>query len=204
MADSIRPTTEYPSKQARDAQGVLLWAWTGISDDGASIFSAPDAETAMRLALGQVYANLMEAKDPNNLDDVADARADVRRAYDEGEILIHPVFEWVPVHPPFKGAFEWPEGEQEDKVEEARRRGRDKGQDAGRSALEAGLTHQDATEPEWLSGKWAGESINELIGDLFWRGEVDDEDELNDAIETAYEEAASEEFWRVLRSRNAS
>lgn len=47
------------------------------------------------------------------------------------------------------------------------------------------------TEPGWLSGEHAGESPNELLGDLLWPNNPD----KNEEIQQAYEEAARASFW---------
>lgn len=108
---------------------------------------------------------------------------------------------------------------QRERIAEATRRGKDAGQNAGSWIVDGNTT--DATkariaqgvddvdpevldainEPSWLSGEWAGESIQELLGDLLWEPEFnpktsdDDKHEgKNDEIETAYENAASLAF----------
>lgn len=48
------------------------------------------------------------------------------------------------------------------------------------------------TEPAWLSGEWAGESISELLPDL-----PEDEDRADEYM-AIYEEAASNAFWREV------
>ena len=50
-----------------------------------------------------------------------------------------------------------------------------------------------------LSGEWAGESIPELLGDLIY-GEEEDEDENYEAVTTAYEEAATEAYWDAIEA----
>lgn len=50
--------------------------------------------------------------------------------------------------------------------------------------------------PEWLSGEYAGQSIQELLGDLIDE-DAEDVGEQSEALCDAYEEAASDEFWSV-------
>lgn len=50
------------------------------------------------------------------------------------------------------------------------------------------------SEPDWLSGEHAGESINELLGDIIEEAKSCGYD-IEDEIMEAYEEGATNEFW---------
>lgn len=50
------------------------------------------------------------------------------------------------------------------------------------------------SEPEWLSGEWAGESISELLGDLLADVPEDEQDECLDE----YSQAAGDAFWHEI------
>lgn len=50
------------------------------------------------------------------------------------------------------------------------------------------------SEPSWLSGEHAGESINELLGDIIEEAKSYGYD-IEDEIMEAYEEGATNEFW---------
>ena len=77
-----------------------------------------------------------------------------------------------------------------------------RGEDAGVSAASYYSADSVVTEaPEWLSGEWAGESIPELLGDLFDDEDGEDDSGGVEAIEDAYETAASDAFWRVIDAR---
>lgn len=54
--------------------------------------------------------------------------------------------------------------------------------------------------PAWLSGEFAGESVEELVGDLFvgrFKGVFDAEVRM-DEVCTAYEQAAEDAYWLEL------
>lgn len=96
---------------------------------------------------------------------------------------------------------------------------RDRGEDAGKSAASwAFAEHQGAeyyaklrqliddgdprldeyiSEPAWLSGEHAGESINELLGDIIEEAQSFGYD-IEDDIMEAYEEGATDEFWSEI------
>lgn len=118
---------------------------------------------------------------------------------------------------------------QRERIAEATRRGKKAGKNAGSWVIDGNTT--DATkariaqgvddgdpavlcdEPSWLSGEMAGESIQELLGDLLWdlsdlSGKWTDTSDAryakNDEIEGAYENAAGLAFWaEVERSAKA-
>lgn len=50
-------------------------------------------------------------------------------------------------------------------------------------------------EPDWLSGEWAGESINELVGDLI---EESGNPDVEDEILSVFEEGAHSGFWSAV------
>lgn len=55
----------------------------------------------------------------------------------------------------------------------------------------------DMFNPPDLSGQWAGESINELLGDLIQHGGAEGYDEDDDIMD-AWESAASDAFWAEI------
>lgn len=97
-------------------------------------------------------------------------------------------------------------------IEEARERGRDAGETAATwvsADSEEGarrllqlmrdgdpLIDSYIQAPRWLSGEWAGESVDDILGDLLeeLHEEPDGEDAEDDLL-NAYEEAANTAFW---------
>jgi len=95
---------------------------------------------------------------------------------------------------------------------EARREGKERGEGAASGMFDGNTTERTYaaflkgweegdpeimdryTPPSWLSGEWAGESMNELLS-------IDDDDDDPDAIDEIaqiYEEAADEAYWHEL------
>lgn len=53
----------------------------------------------------------------------------------------------------------------------------------------------DNGTPNFVSGEWAGESINELMGDLIEAAEEEGLEDFEDEIVSAYEDAAQDAYW---------
>lgn len=64
---------------------------------------------------------------------------------------------------------------------------------------EAGYADVMDIEPAWLSGEWAGESVAELLGDLFEEAEsAGANHEFLAHLEECYAASASDAFWNAV------
>ncbi len=59
---------------------------------------------------------------------------------------------------------------------------------------EGGMILNAFEPPSWLSGEWAGESMNELLGEC----ENARDEERQDDVASAYEDAAERAYWAEL------